>query len=283
MSDLPASLSACSKMSLPTLPLDILLEILDHLHILDIFPLKMAGNRRITDAIHAYFPLSSTRIEYIESIVVESYRRNGIAYRTPSANQGWDALKITLSRGQLNLVLARAAATSRPRRSPLRFWTGRIIKRLFRVKSRRERISSFFAREGSRYPLHIAAQYGAVLSVKPILRAGGGWVDCRDLRGMTPLHYAVQGGWEAVVSELLDMGADVWTQDDCRCTAVSLATEGREKKILQMLLDHAWSGSGSGLFWYRGDLKHARDLAVKRGLTDMLELLSRKGSVPESA
>ena len=48
--------------------MEVLVIILSHLHILDIFPLKMAGSRRITNVIRIYFPLPRSEMAYLQAV-----------------------------------------------------------------------------------------------------------------------------------------------------------------------------------------------------------------------
>ena len=57
-----------------------------------------------------------------------------------------------------------------------------------------------------------------------------------DERGCTPLHYAIYGGYEEVVSLLLASGADVNQADKHGYTPLHLAAENGDEQVVQLLL-----------------------------------------------
>jgi hypothetical protein len=64
-------------------------------------------------------------------------------------------------------------------------------------------------------------------------------VDARDLGGLTALMQAAIGGHTAVVRLLLDRGADARITDEEGLTALEIAEEVDEPKVVEILTDHA--------------------------------------------
>jgi len=71
------------------------------------------------------------------------------------------------------------------------------------------------------------------------LLAAGAWVNLRNAQGWTPLHVAAAGGDSAVVSVLLEYGADVHAQSNIGITPLynAMRLSGKHA-IVDMLLAH---------------------------------------------
>ena len=87
-----------------------------------------------------------------------------------------------------------------------------------------------------------AVEKGSEEVVDIVLEGAGGAVDCRDADGMTPLMHAVLRGDVGVVRALLAAGADVGVRDAAGLTALSLAEEVLEDRVLARVLRAQVSG-----------------------------------------
>lgn len=87
-------------------------------------------------------------------------------------------------------------------------------------------------------PLHIAAQKGHDQIVRLLLQHA---MDCneRDSDGLTPLFYAIRGGFEGIATALLDSGARIDLVDEQQRNAVHLAVAERRAGLLKLLLDRS--------------------------------------------
>src|SRR5436190_1146157 len=203
--------------------MEVLVIILSHLHILDIFPLKMAGSRRITNVIRIYFPLPRSEMAYLQAIILEDRKR---------CNRHRDGVEITVSRGQ-DMLLLEELKMHRPH-SWLGFWILRALNRCLRIKPHRARMSDPLLPRGMS-ALHFAAFYGSEAITMSRIRQRE-QIDSRTRNGMTPLHIAAGQGQMEVASLLLKAGASIFARDDCRCTALSLAAQYGHKEMVDMLL-----------------------------------------------
>ena len=77
------------------------------------------------------------------------------------------------------------------------------------------------------------------------LLAAGAWVNLRNAQGWTPLHVAAAGGDSAVVSVLLEHGADVHAQSNIGTTPLYNAMRLSGKRtVIDMLLAHGAQPDG---------------------------------------
>ncbi|ESL07713.1 ankyrin repeat protein [Trypanosoma rangeli SC58] len=89
--------------------------------------------------------------------------------------------------------------------------------------------------------LHHAAFSGnarvveAILSVQPMQTVD---LDAADAGGWTPLHYAAERGFTAIVERLLDEGANSNAKDEMRRTPLHLAAGAGHVAVLRLLLKH---------------------------------------------
>lgn len=267
-----------NRYTLATLPEDVLVMILLRLHTIDIFPLKLAGNRRITDLIHRYYPLSPSLDAYITAISSESLRR-GEGYAWP--NDSGCALRFTVARGQANLLeLELKKYRQRSRRA---FWTIRFLWRLLKVPPSKElKLESMqWPFDEGLYALHFAATFNSTALVRSLARTPGTWIDCRTSdAGKTPLHLAAKEGHVEMVLLLLEMGASIWARDDDRRTALTFAAGAGQKRVVEALLQHqrtTWTR-----IFHRARIGQAIDSAREWGHLDLAALLeselqSRRG------
>lgn len=74
-------------------------------------------------------------------------------------------------------------------------------------------------------PLHMACRMGAGLPMIRILAAASSSINVPGVRGLTPLHEAVEGGRREVIVHLIEVsGADVAAESDERLTPVDIAS-----------------------------------------------------------
>lgn len=89
--------------------------------------------------------------------------------------------------------------------------------------------------KGYRTPLMMACEKGQAKKVDFLLKSGVDLEDC-DKSGMTALWYAITNKNAGIVKQLLDSGADVYTEDES--TLLMYAVVENEKDIVQYLLDY---------------------------------------------
>ncbi|RNF11997.1 ankyrin repeat protein [Trypanosoma rangeli] len=97
-------------------------------------------------------------------------------------------------------------------------------------------------RDGNKMTLlHHAAFSGnvrvveVILSVQPMQMVD---LDAADTGGWTPLHYAAERGFTAIVERLLDEGANPNAKDEMRRTPLHLAAGAGQVAVLRLLLKH---------------------------------------------
>jgi hypothetical protein len=85
--------------------------------------------------------------------------------------------------------------------------------------------------------IHEASEEGNIETIKQHLAAGTDVNAKESFFQSTPLHRACLFGRKEVVKMLLANGADVNAKDDDMMTALSYATTGEDKEIVELLLD----------------------------------------------
>ena len=106
-------------------------------------------------------------------------------------------------------------------------------------------------RESNEYaPLHAAAAGGAVAVVTLLLERGA-QVDIRNWLGYTPLFMAAQRGYLPCVEALLAGGADVNAMMDGTMTALFIAAFCEQTEVVARLL--AAGAVVAGAHWQKGD------------------------------
>ena len=86
-----------------------------------------------------------------------------------------------------------------------------------------------------------AAKSGDVSKIKELLAANAELISARDKDGSTPLHCATWKGQQAVVTALLEAGADVNAHNSNEhwgTTPLHAAAHANQAAIAQFLLDH---------------------------------------------
>ncbi len=86
-------------------------------------------------------------------------------------------------------------------------------------------------------PLHYAIEYGYE-NVAKVLIAEGANVNARGIRGLTPLHFAACHGNNDVAELLIARGTDVNAKYKKRRTVFSLAKENGHTEIVELLRKH---------------------------------------------
>ena len=148
------------------------------------------------------------------------------------------------------------------------------------ARERRGRVAP--AETHADHPIHLAAEAGDLTRVRALLDADPGLVDRSDRAGGTPLHRAVIGCAQAVVTELLDRGADIHAVHGAGLGSSS----GYAPQDLQAIDLAIWGGPGNT----RPTLRHAIGMLRKwlssKGNTDrqpydveMARLLLARGAV----
>jgi ankyrin repeat protein len=84
--------------------------------------------------------------------------------------------------------------------------------------------------------IHDAAQDGALRKVKALLKDDPDLVFSRDRDGMTPLHWAEQGGHKDMAALLLANHAEVNTKDNKGMTPLHWAEQEGHKDMAELLL-----------------------------------------------
>ena len=79
--------------------------------------------------------------------------------------------------------------------------------------------------------------------------------------GATPLHFAVEGGFQPVVGELLAKGASIDAQNQFGNTPLMLAAGRLDSKLVSLLLEHGANASITNKFG-----KSCVDFATKRNV-----------------
>ena len=83
------------------------------------------------------------------------------------------------------------------------------------------------------------AQFGQIDELRALLDETPELIDQADGRGMTALMAAAHGGHAAVVTELLERGADVTCRDDRGVSALEYAIREDRQEVALAILDHA--------------------------------------------
>jgi hypothetical protein len=85
--------------------------------------------------------------------------------------------------------------------------------------------------------LHIMCSKGDIWYVKRHLDKGSD-VNAKDEDGVTPLHYAAEGGYNEIVELLIDKGANVNAKDENGATPQDLAIQFKEFETAALLRKH---------------------------------------------
>lgn len=145
------------------------------------------------------------------------------------------------------------------------------------------------ARDQSGYmALHLTAVYSSASVARALIREGATDVNAVNERGSTPLHFAAAAGDAAIVSLLLDAGADVNVVDSLGNTPLidaasvsqpssphfAFGDENSQSTVVRLLLARGADASAVNL-----EGNSALFGAVRNGFDDVVEQLSRTESV----
>jgi ankyrin repeat protein len=98
-----------------------------------------------------------------------------------------------------------------------------------------------------RNPIHVAAQFGKLESLKWLLSLGGRHqptINAKDLNGSTPLHLAIDLGKTREFRCLLRGGANIQILDNKRRSPLGLALEKGHREMVHDLLNKGASANG---------------------------------------
>ncbi|KAG8560240.1 hypothetical protein GDO81_014854 [Engystomops pustulosus] len=116
-------------------------------------------------------------------------------------------------------------------------------------------------------PLHLAAQYGHVSTVKVLLQAGISR-DARTKVDRTPLHMAATEGHTHIVDLLIKNGANINAKDMLEMTALHWATEHNHQDVVDLLIKNGADVNIQSKFG-----KTPFDIALDRNYPDLLMTL----------
>lgn len=196
--------AAGRRLTLSNLPPEIHLEILRHLPVLDYYHLKLAGCKRLTDAVRDVTGRLSKR-KYMQELQAEDARRKNLR---PGLTRS--TMEIMIERGQTTLVhyyIRKYHSTARRAQPEYRYTQEKRVfhsalhwavyyesKHIILLLS--DQIDVRHGRVGWS-ALHVAAAYGKA-SVVGLLLANGADINALDARGKTPLQLADENGAEDV-------------------------------------------------------------------------------------
>lgn len=116
-------------------------------------------------------------------------------------------------------------------------------------------------------PLHLAAQYGHLSTVKVLLQAGISR-DARTKVDRTPLHIAAAEGHANIVDVLIRNGASINARDMLEMTALHWAMEHNRQDVADLLIKN-----GADLYAYSKFGKTPFDIALEKNNPVLLILL----------
>ena len=119
-------------------------------------------------------------------------------------------------------------------------------------------------------PLHVAAQYGQVPAMS-LLIAKGARVDARNNRSQTPLHIALVKGQKKASICLLDHGADINAQEEIGFTPLMIAVQEKKLSLVNLLLARGADvhGTMNHLSGLSGEGRTALHLASQENLFEI--------------
>ena len=122
-------------------------------------------------------------------------------------------------------------------------------------------------------PLHAAAQYGILETVKLLVEKGGLKVDAVNHKGTTPMLTAADSGQADIVEYLISKGANVNHVTDGGTTALYLAAFEQHPDVIEVLVDN---GANVGVGLTRIDLPPLH-IAAQEGPLQSVRILVSKG------
>ncbi|OBT94388.2 hypothetical protein VE01_07710 [Pseudogymnoascus verrucosus] len=252
-----ASVETSSFKGLDGLPQAIILHIITHLSIIDIFSLKMAGSNSILTAIHK--PPRLSLVNYLEEI--ELFRRQDMPDKTLldiAALMGYDALvTVLLKRKPLpsidSMLSAMVHASAHGNNSVVKFFIGSKTKILdpqftFRHKS----------------PIAEAAKNGNRSTVKLLLALGVSLEKSQWCSERIALIEAAEHGYEDIVKLLLTQRLTDSESWEYNSVALRLAAKAGYYGIVEELLENIG----------KNDLDH---VAVKRRAVSIIDSQDEEG------
>ncbi|KAL2784336.1 ankyrin repeat-containing domain protein [Aspergillus keveii] len=197
-------------------PFEIIDIILGNVPVLDYFSIKLAGSRRLTDAVRAAYS-RFTKAEYLDRISKEDARQKGLA-----RGLGRKPMEILIEKGRPFLVLDYIA----------KYKALNMYRELPEYHAATSYIVAMYEKPCFSTALHWAAGHGqkeivALLLDRVNLRAG-------HLR-QTALHYAARKNQVATAALLLDNGAYINAADDKGRTPLTVALSYKAHDVAELL------------------------------------------------
>ena len=125
-------------------------------------------------------------------------------------------------------------------------------------------------------PLHWAAEGGGKRIVQLLLRQGGQlYVNSADDEGDTPLHLAARTGNEEIVQLLLDAGTDMFATNNKDLTPLDMALNAGKEKVVELLVGHGFDVDA-----FYGSYGTRLVKAARRGNGRAVEILLSVGADP---
>ncbi|KAK1751120.1 ankyrin repeat-containing domain protein, partial [Echria macrotheca] len=125
-------------------------------------------------------------------------------------------------------------------------------------------------------PMHVAASYGQVESIK-VLHSHGGYIDAPDAKGRTPLLVAAGCGKAEAVDCFLKLGASINAEDDGGWCALHHAAGSGSVETLNRLLDKYPESTDKSRTTRIPPGRTALHIAAKSTKEGMLKLLIEQG------
>ena len=243
-------------MDINILPPELLYQIFSYLNPLELFSLKLAGIRYVTENIRSLTkPPFSKYIEHVRAIddsrpvmllaagaghetllraLLEAAIDSDILFKQIRFSTPWRHRK--LIRERENAELCKQVAIYGMSAIHQAAECGQDLLIVF-LLSKGLSVEHPDARGSS--PLHYAARAGRNTTIKFLLK-NGARLSVRDYDGYTAVHEAAKSGHEQTVKLLLDQGAEADTQsyDDNEATPLWLAVTNSHTAIVRILLDN---------------------------------------------
>jgi cytohesin len=119
-------------------------------------------------------------------------------------------------------------------------------------------------------PLEKAAKFRHYDTVKALLVHGAN-VNCKNIFGQTPSHWAALWSNKEMIDLLLSYGADISVRDENNEIPLHWAAKGDNKEVVDSLLSH-----GADVFAKNNDNQTPREVALEYGRNKLAQYLKTK-------